>query len=111
VKALRDDPERFLATVGYVNVKDILTRAAGDISFTVKDALRPAYFVGESLRAVALLDAMKKRRTQIVIVVDELGATSGIVTLEDLVEELVETSSANTKRSNQSSCGASPTGR
>ncbi|MRG96123.1 hemolysin family protein [Polyangium spumosum] len=75
--------------IGYVNVKDVFMRATGEVSFTAKDVLRHAYFVGESVRAVALLEAMKKRRTQIAIVVDELGATSGMVTLEDLVEELV----------------------
>ncbi|MDC3989302.1 HlyC/CorC family transporter [Polyangium jinanense] len=75
--------------IGYVNVKDVFIRATGDVSFRVKEVLRPPSFVGESMRAVSLLDAMKNRRTQIAIVVDELGATSGIVTLEDLVEELV----------------------
>ncbi|MDC0745673.1 hemolysin family protein [Polyangium sp. rjm3] len=75
--------------IGYVNVKDVFTRASGETPFTVKEVLRPPYFVGETMRAVSLLDAMKNRRTQLAIVVDELGATSGIVTLEDLVEELV----------------------
>lgn len=74
--------------VGYVNVKDIFTRASGE-GAVLKDVLRPAYFIGESSRAVALLDEMKKRHMQIAIVVDELGALSGIVTFEDLVEELV----------------------
>jgi len=74
--------------VGYVNVKDVFIHAADKPSFMVADVIRPAYFVAESERAVALLDEMKRRRTQIAIVVDELGATTGIVTLEDLVEEL-----------------------
>jgi len=75
--------------IGYVNVKDVFTRAHGGRQFTLRDVLRPAYFVSESARAVTLLDEMKKRRTQLGIVVDEQGATSGIVTLEDLIEELV----------------------
>ena len=75
--------------IGYVNVKDVFTRCPEGASFRVRDVMRAAYFVGESMRAVSLLDAMKSRRTQIAIVVDELGLTSGIVTLEDLVEELV----------------------
>lgn len=75
--------------LGYVNVKDVFARAVDDPSFTVADVVRPAYFAGESTRALTLLDEMKKRKTQIAIVVDEVGATSGIATLEDLVEELL----------------------
>ncbi len=75
--------------IGYVNVKDVLTRTHGVARFSLRDILRPAYFVSESARAVTLLDELKKRRTQFAIVIDEQGATRGIVTLEDVVEELV----------------------
>ncbi|WP_420829746.1 hemolysin family protein [Polyangium aurulentum] len=75
--------------IGYVNVKDVFTRAPDAAGFALRDVLRPAYFVSETARAVTLLDEMKKRRTQLGIVVDERGASSGIVTLEDLIEELV----------------------
>lgn len=74
--------------LGYVNVKDLFTRAVDKSSFTVAEIVRPLYFAGETTRALTLLDEMKKRKTQIAVVVDELGAMSGIVTLEDLVEEL-----------------------
>jgi putative hemolysin len=75
--------------IGYVNVKDVFIRAHCAAQVSLRDILRPAYFVSESVRAVTLLNEMKKRRTQLGIVVDEVGATSGIVTLEDLIEELV----------------------
>lgn len=75
--------------IGYVNVKDVFTRAHDAARFALRDILRPAYFVSETARAVTLLDEMKKRRVQLGIVVDELGATSGILTLEDVIEELV----------------------
>lgn len=75
--------------LGYVNVKDVLARAVESRSCTVADVVRPAYFAGESTRALTLLNEMKKRKTQFAIVVDEDGAMSGIVTLEDLIEELV----------------------
>jgi len=75
--------------LGYANVKDVFSRAIDNSAFTVADVMRPAYFAGELTLALTLLDEMKKRKTQIAIVVDELGVTSGIVTLEDLVEELM----------------------
>ena len=51
--------------------------------------IRPAYFVPESLRADLLFSEMQKRKQHMAIVVDEYGGTSGIVTLEDLLEEIV----------------------
>lgn len=75
--------------LGYVNAKDVFARSGNGASFTVADVVRPAYVVAEPTPALTLLDEMKKRKTQIAIVVDENGTTSGIVTLEDLVEELL----------------------
>ena len=73
---------------GYLNVKDLVARPApADGALT--RVLRPAYFVGETMPAVRLLEEMKRRRAQFAVVIDELGVTSGIVTLEDLVEEIV----------------------
>lgn len=74
---------------GYVNVKDVFTRATEKPFFALQEVLRSAYFVAETARASAILEEMKKRRMQIAIVVDEIGMMSGIVTLEDLVEELL----------------------
>ena len=75
--------------VGYVSVKDIIALSWERALFILEDIIRPAYFVVETMRAVTLLEEMKRRRIQLAIVVDELGALSGIVTLENLVEELV----------------------
>jgi putative hemolysin len=75
--------------LGYVNVKDVFARAIDSRAFTVADVVRPAYVASERTRTLTLLDEMKKRKTQFAIIVDEFGTTSGIVTLEDLVEELV----------------------
>jgi putative hemolysin len=75
--------------VGYVNVKDILLLAWDPKLFVLDDLLRPAYFVLKSMDALALLQEMKRRHMPFAIVVDEHGAMSGIVTLEDLLEELV----------------------
>ena len=75
--------------VGYVAVKDLLPRALRGEAIVLGDVLRPAHFVPGSMRAVELLQEMRRRRQPFAIVVDEQGGTSGIVTIEDLVEELV----------------------
>lgn len=75
--------------VGYITVKDVLRLAWEGQLLVLRDLIRPAYFVPESMAAVRLLHEMRNRRVQLAIVVDEQGAMAGIVTLEDLVEELV----------------------
>jgi putative hemolysin len=75
--------------VGYVTIRDLMALFVESKLLVLEDALRPAFMVPESMRAVDLLGEMRRRRVQLAIVVDDLGATSGIVTLEDLVEELV----------------------
>ena len=56
---------------------------------TIRELLRPAYFIPESVRADALFREMQNRKCHMAIVVDEYGGTSGLITLEDLLEELV----------------------
>jgi putative hemolysin len=80
------DPDN---VVGYVNVKDIILLAWDPKLFVLEDLLRPAYFVLKSIGALGLLQEMKRRHVPFAIVTDEHGAMSGIVTLEDLLEELV----------------------
>jgi putative hemolysin len=75
--------------VGYVSAKDLLARALEQQPLAVEAILRPPYFVPEFKRAVELLKEMRREHKPFAIVVDELGGTSGLVTIEDLVEELV----------------------
>jgi putative hemolysin len=75
--------------VGYVSVKDLLALAWEQKLIVLEDLMRPSYFVPESQRAVDLLQNMRARRVPFAIVVDEQGGMSGIVTIEDLLEELV----------------------
>lgn len=74
--------------IGYLNVKDLFARPQAALE-DPGDVVREPYFVIETMPALLLLEELKRRRTQFAIVVDELGMTSGIVTLEDLVEEIV----------------------
>ncbi len=76
--------------VGILYAKDLLkfdTETDRDRSIT--DILRPPLFTPESKNAGELLRELQRRRTHIAIVVDEYGGTAGLVTLEDLIEEIV----------------------
>ena len=76
--------------IGFVYAKDLLGqigKAAG--RFQLRDKMRPAYFVPETKPLKVLLHEFQSRKLHIAVVVDEYGGTAGIVTLEDILEELV----------------------
>jgi magnesium and cobalt transporter len=76
--------------VGIVFVRDlleILGRVPPDSS--IGPLIRPAYFVPETKRVSELLRELQRRRTHLAIIVDEYGGTAGLVTIEDLIEEIV----------------------
>jgi putative hemolysin len=75
--------------VGYIVVKDVLALAWERDLFVLEDLIRPPFFVPETKRVVELMNEMRTEHSPFAIVVDEHGGTSGIVTMEDLVEELV----------------------
>jgi putative hemolysin len=75
--------------VGIIHSKDILKFVGRPQEFCLRKQCRPPYFVPESKRVGTLLQAFRKRRVHLAIVVDEYGGVEGIVTLEDIVEEIV----------------------
>jgi putative hemolysin len=75
--------------VGYVMAKDLAAMAWERQLVVLDDLLRPAHFVPESARAVTVLRDLQRRRAHLAVVVDEHGGTAGLLTLEDLLEELV----------------------
>ena len=76
--------------VGIVYAKDLLrTMNSGGQERLLTDLLRDAYFIPESKRLDELLKEMQVRRVHMAIVVDEYGGTAGLVTIEDLLEEIV----------------------
>jgi CBS domain containing-hemolysin-like protein len=79
--------------VGMAYLKDVVRRdfEAPDVEFTqrVDEIARPAFFVPDSKRVDALLSEMQANRQHIAVVVDEYGGTAGLVTIEDLLEEIV----------------------
>ncbi|MFQ5532969.1 MAG: hemolysin family protein, partial [Candidatus Methylomirabilales bacterium] len=76
--------------VGILNAKDLLqVKAEGSPPPTLSSLLHPPFFVPETTRIDTLLKEFQRRRRHMAIVVNEYGGTAGLVTLEDLLEELV----------------------
>jgi putative hemolysin len=74
---------------GFVFVKDLVAVSASDDSRPITGLLRPVVVVPETKRVPELLKQFQRQQTQIAIVVDEYGGTAGLVTIEDLLEEIV----------------------
>ncbi len=75
--------------VGILSTRDYLLNSRQAQPLPLEKLLRPAYFVPESVRADVLFRDMQNRKIHMALVVDEYGGTGGLLTLEDLLEELV----------------------
>src|SRR5512136_434189 len=75
--------------VGILLAKELLNYYANPEAFDLKDTLRPAVFVPESKRLNVLLREFRANRNHMAIVVDEYGGVSGLVTIEDVLEQIV----------------------
>ncbi len=79
--------------VGFAYLKDIVRRdfEAPEVEFTerIDEVMRPAHYVPESKPVDALLSEMQANRQHIAVVVDEYGGTAGLITIEDVLEEIV----------------------
>lgn len=75
--------------LGILNARDYLLDRGTGKKTPLKDLLRSAYFVPETIKADNLFKEMQKEKVHIAIVVDEYGGTEGIITMEDLLEEIV----------------------
>jgi putative hemolysin len=75
--------------VGILLVRDIVGKVRDGDPAALLQSLKPAFFVPEQMKISRLLKEMQRRRTHLAVVVDEFGGTSGIVTLEDVLEEIV----------------------
>lgn len=74
---------------GILYIKDLLPHLSKHSTFRWQSLIRPPYFVPETKKIDALLREFQKNKMHIAIVVDEFGGTSGLVTLEDILEEIV----------------------
>ncbi len=88
IPVYEEDPDNI---IGIVYIKDFLKYVGTNLpkTKTVKDMMRPAYYVPETKRCGELFTEMTEKRVQMAVVVDEYGGTAGIVTLEDLLESIV----------------------
>ncbi|MCO6442141.1 MAG: CBS domain-containing protein [Nitrococcus mobilis] len=77
--------------IGILIAKDLLPYLAreGELEFNIRELLRPALFIPESKRLDALLKLFQESRNHMAIVVDEYGGLAGIVTIEDVIEQIV----------------------
>ncbi|ACM20133.1 transporter, DUF21, CBS domain pair and CorC_HlyC domain-containing, putative [Geotalea daltonii FRC-32] len=74
---------------GVVHLKDLLGRIVTEPDFDINTIIRPPFYVPEGKRVNDLLKEMQRKRTHMALVVDEYGGLNGLVTTEDLLEELV----------------------
>jgi magnesium and cobalt transporter len=74
---------------GILLAKDLLRYYAGEEEFNVRDMLRPVVFIPESKRLNVLLKDFRANRNHMAIVVDEYGGVAGLVTIEDVLEQIV----------------------
>jgi len=76
--------------IGILHARDLMdVIARGGVTTPISGMLRDAYFIPESMKVGALLKELRRRKTHIAIVVDEFGGVVGLVTLEDVLEEIV----------------------
>ncbi|HRH11662.1 MAG TPA: hemolysin family protein [Bacteroidia bacterium] len=75
--------------VGIIHTKDLLKTLINNSFRSLKDIMRPVHFVPESMKINELLRDFQKHHIQMAIVTNEFGATAGIITMEDIIEELV----------------------
>lgn len=73
--------------IGFIHIKDILKSRDG--LETIRSIVRPIMSIPESMPISTLLKLMQKKRTEVALLIDEYGGTSGLVTMEDILEELV----------------------
>lgn len=74
--------------VGIINQKDFHNYVVGE-NRELEQYIKPVAYVAESIKAAVLLKKMQTKKTHIAIIVDEYGGTTGLVTMEDIIEELV----------------------
>ena len=75
--------------VGILNVKELVFYRNSEETFDMKKFMKKPYYTFEYMKTCELFSEMKKRRTHMAIVLDEYGGTAGIITIEDLIEEIV----------------------
>ena len=77
------------AIVGIVKARDLLVQSLNNEPIVLKNLLRPAFFVPETMFASRALELFKEKGTDMLLVIDEFGALQGLLTINDILEEIV----------------------
>lgn len=77
------------AIQGIVKARDLLVRSLGDEEIDLKDLLKPAFFIPETMFASRALEVFKEQGTELLLVTDEFGGVQGLLTINDILEEIV----------------------
>jgi putative hemolysin len=75
--------------LGVVKARDLLVRSLSGEEIKLKDLLKPAYFIPETMFASRALEIFKEKGTEILLVIDEFGGLQGLLTINDIIEEIV----------------------
>lgn len=75
--------------LGIVKARDLLVRSLGNEEIKLKDLLKPAFFIPETMFASRALEIFKEKRTELLLVIDEFGGLQGLLTINDILEEIV----------------------
>src|SRR5690606_32424817 len=74
---------------GIIFTKDLLLRLHNAKPFEITDIMRPAHYISSNKKLIDIMRDFQKQHIQFAIVVDEFGGTEGVITMEDILEELV----------------------
>ena len=77
------------AIVGIVKARDLLVQSLNNETIILKNLLKPAFFVPETMFASRALEVLKEKGTDMLLVIDEFGALQGLLTINDILEEIV----------------------
>ncbi len=75
--------------VGIIFTKDLLHKLKAGGNYTIDDIIRPAHYIASNKKLIDIMRDFQKQHVQFAIVVDEFGGTEGVITMEDILEELV----------------------
>ncbi len=75
--------------LGIVKARDLLVKSLSGGEIRLKDTLKPAFFIPETMFASRALEVFKEKGTQILLVIDEFGGLQGLITINDILEEIV----------------------
>jgi len=75
--------------VGIIFTKDLLPKLKGGADFKIEELMRPAHYIAANKKLIDIMRDFQKQHIQFAIVVDEFGGTEGVITMEDILEELV----------------------